>query len=70
MDGDDIAERAAAAGVNLIAGSKFFASGGAQRDSNRQPPRNHIRLSYSFATPEQIDEGMRRLAAIYKHARS
>lgn len=68
MDGDDFAIRAAAAGVNLIPGSKFFAGGGASRSGSSQPPRNHIRLSYSYATPEQIDEGMRRLASIYRAA--
>jgi 2-aminoadipate transaminase len=63
MDGDAIAVRAAEAGVNLIPGSKFFA-GGATYPSNRTPPRNHIRLSFSYATPEQIDEGISRLAAV------
>lgn len=65
VDGDALAGRAAAAGVNLIPGSKFFA-GGARFPSNRAVPRNHIRLSYSYATPEQIDEGVRRLASVYR----
>ena len=68
VDGDAFAARAAAAGVNLIPGSKFFAGSGVSHPSNRVPPRNHIRLSYSYATPEQIDEGLRRLAAIYRPA--
>jgi 2-aminoadipate transaminase len=63
MDGDALAARAAAAGVNIIPGSKFFASAGA---GNARPPRNHIRLSYSYAMPEQIDEGMRLLASVYE----
>lgn len=66
MDGDAFAARAAAAGVNLIAGSKFFAGAGGAHPSNHAPPRNHIRLSYSYATPEQIEEGVKRLAAIYE----
>ena len=64
MDGDAIAVRAAQAGVNLIPGSKFFAGGGAAFPSNRDSGRNHIRLSFSYATPEQIDEGISRLAAV------
>jgi 2-aminoadipate transaminase len=62
MDGDALAARAAAAGVNIIPGSKFFAAAGS---GNARPPSNHIRLSYSYATPGQIDEGMRRLASVY-----
>ena len=65
VDGDAFAARAATAGVNLIAGSKFFAGADARFPSNRPVPRNHVRLSYSYATPEQIDEGVRRLAAVY-----
>jgi len=66
MDGDALAARAARDGVNLIPGSKFFASAGKTETGNAAPPKNHIRLSYSYATPEQIDEGMRRLADIYQ----
>ncbi|MGY4395746.1 2-aminoadipate transaminase [Sphingomonas sp. UYAg733] len=61
VDGDALATDAAARGVNLIPGSKFFASSG-----DTATPRNHIRLSYSYATPEQIDEGVRRLAISYR----
>lgn len=64
MDGDIVAIRAAEAGVNLIPGSKFFAGGGAAWPGNRTPARSHIRLSFSYATPEQIDDGIRRLAAV------
>ena len=68
INGDDFAARAAAVGVNIIPGSKFFAGNGARGADNPGPPRNHVRLSYSYATPEQIDEGMRRLAAIFRVA--
>ncbi|WP_165357200.1 PLP-dependent aminotransferase family protein [Sphingosinicella sp. CPCC 101087] len=64
IDGDALAARAAQAGVNIIAGSKFFA-GGEAYPANRTRPNHHVRLSYSYATPEQIDEGVERLAAIY-----
>lgn len=57
IDGDELAKRAADNGVNVIAGSKFFAGTG--------HARNHIRLTHSHATPEEIDEGVRRLAHAY-----
>lgn len=60
VDGDLLAERAAAAGVHLIAGSRFFA---VQDDHT---PRNHIRLSFSYTTPAQIDDGIQRLGAVYR----
>ncbi len=61
IDGDALAKRAAEVGVNVIPGSKFYAGGrkGAARCS-------HIRLSYSFASLEQIDLGLRRLADVYR----
>lgn len=60
VDGDLLAEQAAAAGVHLIAGSRFFAV----RDEHT--PRNHIRLSFSYTTPAQIDDGIQRLGAVYR----
>lgn len=60
VDGDLLAEQAAAAGVHLIAGSRFFA---VQDD---RTPRNHIRLSFSYTTPTQIDDGVQRLGAVYR----
>ena len=55
-DTDDLAARAFKEGVSVIAGSLFFAN---------DAPRNYLRLSYSYATPEQIDEGIKRLASAY-----
>lgn len=60
MDGDALATRAHAAGVHLIAGSRFFAG------QSVRIPRHHIRLAYSYATPDRIDEGLRRLGALYR----
>ncbi len=60
VDGDLLAQRAAAAGVHLIAGSRFFA---VQDDHT---PRNHIRLSFSYTTPAQIDDGIQRLGIVYR----
>lgn len=65
VDGDGFAARAAAAGVNIIAGSKFFATPGRAWPANMPAPRNHVRLSYSYATVAQIGEGVKRLAAVY-----
>ena len=64
MDGDAFAARAAQQGVNLIPGSKFYAEAG-KFPTNRGAAKNHVRLSYSFATLDQIDEGLGRLGRIY-----
>ena len=61
VDGDELARRAADVGVNVIAGSKFHAAGG-----RLLAPCDHIRLSYSFASPDEIDLGIRRLADVYR----
>lgn len=60
VDGDRLAARAHDGGVHLIAGSRFFAGHAID------VPRNHIRLAYSYATPDQIDDGVQRLGAIYR----
>ncbi|MGH8185548.1 MAG: aminotransferase class I/II-fold pyridoxal phosphate-dependent enzyme, partial [Steroidobacteraceae bacterium] len=61
VDGDALAKRAAEVGVNVIPGSKFYA--GSRKSAERG---NHIRLSYSFASLEQIDLGLHRLADVYR----
>lgn len=65
VDGDALAKKAAEDGVNIIPGSKFFAGQGGY-PANQRPGRDHVRLSYSFATLEQIDEGVRRLGQAYR----
>ena len=45
--------------ATIIPGSKFFARADAGH------PTNFLRLAYSHATPDEIDEGIRRLAAAY-----
>jgi 2-aminoadipate transaminase len=62
LDADMIESRAEAEGVAVLSGSRFFA-GGAVGPSNQQPPTSFLRLAYSFAGPDEIDEGVRRLAA-------
>jgi 2-aminoadipate transaminase len=59
IDGDELTRRAGDAGVIVIAGSKFFAVPG-----NEQRGR-FIRAAFSHAGLDEIDEGVRRLAAAY-----
>src|SRR2546423_13274833 len=59
VDADELAACADQAGVTVIAGSRFFAR------SDVVHPRNHIRVAFSHATHEEIDEGVRRLATAY-----
>ena len=56
---DDLATCANRAGVTVIPGSRFFAR------ADLPHPRNHLRLAYSHATHDEIDEGVRRLAGAY-----
>jgi 2-aminoadipate transaminase len=63
VDGDELARRAHEAGVHVIPGTRFFAGTDEQL---RAQGRRHLRLSYSYATLEQIEEGIRRLARIYE----
>jgi 2-aminoadipate transaminase len=58
-DGDAIADRASAMGVTILSGSKFFAR------TDVPHPKNHIRVAFSHATLDEIDEGVRRLAGAY-----
>jgi 2-aminoadipate transaminase len=69
VDGDEMAKRAALVGVTIIPGSKFFAGNGPGYPHNEGVPKNRIRLAYSFATPEQIDDGVHRLAEVLRAMR-
>lgn len=60
ISGDALTKRAGELGVTVIAGSKFFAR------SDVGHPSNHIRVAYSHGTMEEIDEGIRRLAAAFR----
>ena len=59
VNGDDLAAQARQAGVIVIAGSRFYASADASH------PRNRIRLAYSHALPDEIEEGVSRLARAF-----
>ena len=60
VDGDVLARRAGDAGVTVLAGSRFFAPGDAEH------PKNHLRVAYSHAVPDEIDDGIRRLATAFR----
>jgi 2-aminoadipate transaminase len=59
-NGDAVAACAASNGVAIIAGSRFFANPG---------PKHHIRLAFSHATHQEIDEGVRGVAEAFRAAR-
>jgi 2-aminoadipate transaminase len=56
LDGADVLERATSAGVTFLPGTDFFppGEGGTQA----------ARLAFSYASPDEIVEGIRRLAAV------
>ncbi|MEJ7813490.1 MAG: PLP-dependent aminotransferase family protein [Gemmatimonadaceae bacterium] len=56
-DGDELARCASESGVTVLPGSRFFARADAGH------PRHHLRVAYSHATPDEIDDGFRRLAS-------
>jgi 2-aminoadipate transaminase len=60
VDGDRVARAAIEAGVTVLPGSKFFAS------HDTPYPRNHLRVAYSHATTDEVDDGIRRLATAYR----
>jgi 2-aminoadipate transaminase len=60
ISGDELARAAGTAGVTILAGSKFFAR------PDVSHPTNHVRIAYSHATPEEIDDGIHRVAAAYR----
>ena len=55
----DLLERAEAAGVTFVNGTDFFADGSGRRS---------LRLAFSFVSPEEIDEGIARLAGLLRRA--
>ncbi|MGC1782995.1 MAG: PLP-dependent aminotransferase family protein [Acidobacteriaceae bacterium] len=63
-DGDKLAGLAAKENVVLIPGSRFYAVNGG-RPPGEASPKNQIRLAYSHATFDEIDEGVKRIGQIY-----
>lgn len=60
MDGAELERQAAREGVAIIAGSRFFAVSGPEQGAR------HVRVAYSHADVDEIDEGVRRMAAAYR----
>lgn len=56
LDADELMRRAANEGVSIISGRLCFAE---------QPPGSFLRLAYSFSTPGQIIEGVKRIGRAY-----
>jgi 2-aminoadipate transaminase len=65
-DTNVLAQRAHEAGVSVIAGDAFFAADGPKSVKGRGIPKRYLRLAYSHATPQEIDDGVRILAATYR----
>ena len=70
IDGDELARRAADKGVLVIPGSKFYAGSSGGFPNNEGHPRNRLRLTYSYPTEEQINEGVKRLGAVLRSMRN
>jgi 2-aminoadipate transaminase len=56
VDSDRLAALAEAQGVQVLPASHFHATPG---------PRDHVRLAYSYASPSEIVDGVRRLASAF-----
>jgi 2-aminoadipate transaminase len=65
VDTNVLAARAFERGVSVIGGNVFFAGGTDSYSAQHDLPKQYIRLAYSYAAPEQIDEGVKLLAAAY-----
>ena len=59
VDATELLGQAAAAGVTFVPGADFFPAG--------RGGRSAARLAFSFASPEEIREGVARLAALVPH---
>ena len=59
VNADELAACANQIGVTVISGSRFFAR------ADVAHPRNQVRVAFSHADEDEIDEGVRRLAAAY-----
>ena len=60
VTGDALARAALARGVKILPASEFYATAG---------PANYVRLAYSYASPVEITEGVRRLAQALEEVR-
>lgn len=65
VNADELERRAEGRGVGVLSGSRFFADLHTP-PTNRPAPTSFLRLAYSFAAPDEIDQGVGRLAAVMK----
>lgn len=70
VDTDALTKRAAEFGATMIPGSKFFAGAGPSSAKTPGPPKNFARLAYSHASPDEIEEGVRRIASALRSMRA
>ncbi len=70
IDGDELERRGKKEGVGILAGSKCFAGQSDEYPRNVAIPNNHMRLAFSYASPAEIDEGIKRLARAYTTMRA
>ena len=57
MSGEALARAALRRGVRVLSAAQFYAT---------QGPRHFVRLAYSFASPAEIIEGVRRLGDAFR----
>jgi 2-aminoadipate transaminase len=69
VDADAFAHEAAHQGVTIIPGSKFYASSGPSYPRNQGPPKNCVRLTYSYPDESKINDGIRRLGEVLRAMR-
>lgn len=61
VDADELVRRAGKEGVAIFTGKLCFAE---------EPPGQFLRLAYSFSTPRQITEGVKRIGRVYAAMRA
>jgi 2-aminoadipate transaminase len=70
VDTDALAKRAADFGATMIPGSKFFAGAGPASSKTPSAPKHFARLAYSHASPDEIEEGVKRIASALRSMRA
>lgn len=69
VDTSVLAQHAYEAGVSVIAGDAFFAADDSASVKGRGLSKRYMRLAYSYATPQMIEEGVNLLAGAYRALR-
>jgi 2-aminoadipate transaminase len=69
VDSEALASRAMQLGVSILAGSRFYATGAEAGTRFIDAAKRHVRLAHTFATIDEIDQGVAKLAAAYAELR-